>query len=172
MTNNTQIATAPSQNNVLASQQQQKQQQSTPQQTTALLLIDPHSNRFELVQLDYSTSTSVDDMDTTNHAAIIMKQIPRIATNELFRSSHVKFVGILGGSSNVRVALPHGMSKRACMRWARSILTTDPVRSMVRACVHVWRGEDCLFFFVHVRLTRFIRSFFLYLLFIFLNQQS
>jgi hypothetical protein len=115
----TQVAVTP----LRDTQQQQQSQQFTSPQSTALLLIDPHSNRFELLQLKNGLS----EADT-------LLQIPHMATHELFRSQ--RYVG-LGGSSQVRVAFPHGMATRACFRWARSILTTDPVRSMVSP-VHTW----------------------------------
>jgi hypothetical protein len=105
--------------------QQQSQPSCTPPEATALLLIDPHSNRFELIQVNNELS----DAD-------MLSQISRIATHGLFRSQ--RYVGIIG-ASQVRVALPHGMTKRACLRWARSILTTDPVRIMVSP-VHVYVG--------------------------------
>ncbi|GAX13819.1 hypothetical protein FisN_30Lh114 [Fistulifera solaris] len=109
----TQVAVTP-----MRARQQQSQHPFTSPDTAALLLIDSHSNRFELIQLNSELSET--DM---------LLQIPNIATHSFFRSQ--RYVGIIGGSSPVRVALPHGMTKRACVRWARSILTTNPVCAML-----------------------------------------
>lgn len=107
-------------------QHQQQQQRQLDHTTTALLLMDPHSNRFELIQLQLFSSN-----DTT---AEILAQIPHTATLDYFRTQlHYKDVW---GTSDIRVAVPYsGMSStRACLQKAVGILTTDPIHSMVRSC--------------------------------------
>ena len=111
--------------------------QTSPPLQVVLLLMDPVTRRFELLQLEFDSTTAI--------VKDVLAQIPHSVTEDALRHQTYKGIADRHGSelilslqlsafctgSEILVAIPDGMPAKECARLSRPILSNENVIDMV-----------------------------------------